>query len=84
MTAYAAYFGAGRDVAIAILNSNTTEESLNIIEKFGIDISEFSKFVARRIVDRCTWYVGGKLDVKVKIYSLRRGFLAAADYQRGN
>jgi cobalt-precorrin-5B (C1)-methyltransferase len=52
MTAYAAYFGAGKDVAEAILNSNTTEESLNIIKKSNIDISEFSKFVARRIVDR--------------------------------
>jgi cobalt-precorrin-5B (C1)-methyltransferase len=84
MTAYAAYFGAKRDVVAEILNCNTTEEALNTIEKSGIDISDFGQFIAQRIVDRCIWYTEEKMDIGVRLYSLKRGFLADADEERGN
>ncbi|AEE90651.1 putative cobalt-precorrin-6A synthase [deacetylating] [Tepidanaerobacter acetatoxydans Re1] len=78
MTAYAACFGVTKDVAINLLNSVTTREALNIIEKAGIDMESFSKFIAERIVARCMWYTGKSLDIGVKIFSLNQGFLAKA------
>ena len=62
MTAYAAYFGAEQEIAAAILNSNTTEESLNIIEKSGIDISEFNRFVAKELWN--AYVCGGRLEIE--------------------
>lgn len=82
MTAYAAYFGAARDVVINLLNSVTTREALSIIEKAGIDMESFSKFIAERIAARCMWYTGKSLNIEVKIFSLNQGFLAKA-YGKG-
>lgn len=76
MAAYAAHFGVGNETIDQILNSNTTEEGLEVIGKAGIDIGEFSKFVAERIVQKCRWYTGDKLSIKVDLISLKRGLLA--------
>ncbi|WP_422445155.1 cobalt-precorrin-5B (C(1))-methyltransferase CbiD [Thermoanaerobacterium sp. DL9XJH110] len=78
MAAYAAYFGSGKEVAAEILNSGTTEEALDIVEKAGIDTGEFARFIAGRIVDKCRWYTGDRLNVKVRLFSLKRGLLAGA------
>ncbi len=80
VAAYAAYFGAGQEVIAQILNSTTTEESLTLVEEAGINISEFSHFICNRIVEKCLWYTGNKLDFSVQLYSQSRGFLSSYYY----
>ncbi|MDK2878903.1 MAG: cobalt-precorrin-5B (C1)-methyltransferase [Thermoanaerobacteraceae bacterium] len=76
MAAYGAHFGAKKERVDNVLSSGTSEEAMEILEKAGIDIGEFSRFVARRIADKCTWYTGGRLKVGVDLISLKRGLLA--------
>ena len=82
MAAYAAYFGVGKDIIRKILNSTTTEESLNFVESAGIDIQEFSHFICKRIVEKCLWYTENKIDISVKLFSLSRGFLGSGEGKR--
>jgi cobalt-precorrin-5B (C1)-methyltransferase len=84
VAAYAAYFGARQEVIVHILNSTTTEESFTLVEKAGIDIREFSRFICKRIVEKCLWYTENKVDFSVKLYSLSRGFLAEASKEGEN
>jgi cobalt-precorrin-5B (C1)-methyltransferase len=80
VAAYAAYFGAGQEVIAQILNSTTTEESLTLVEEAGINIEEFSHFICKRIVEKCLWYTGNKLDSSVQLFSQSRGFLSSYYY----
>ncbi len=75
--AYAAYFGAGQEVIAKILNSTTTEESFALVEEAGINIEEFSYFICKRIVDKCLWYTGNRMDLSVQLFSQSRGFLSS-------
>ncbi|MCL6560025.1 MAG: cobalt-precorrin-5B (C(1))-methyltransferase CbiD [Firmicutes bacterium] len=78
MAAYGAHFGAKKQTVDKILSSGTSEEALEILEKADIDIGEFSKFVAEKIADKCSWYTGGRLKVNVDLISQKRGLLARA------
>ncbi|ADL07092.1 cobalt-precorrin-5B (C(1))-methyltransferase CbiD [Thermosediminibacter oceani] len=82
MAAYAAYFGAGPDTVRKVLASNTTEEAMELIEKSGINLSEFAAFVAGRVRDKCLWYTGGKIEVSVELISNKRGLLAAVGVEK--
>ncbi len=78
MAAYAAHFGADRNIVDKVLDSNTTEEALDIVESSGINIQCFSKFIAERIYAKCKQYVYDKLDIEVHLISLKRGIIAKA------
>lgn len=78
MAAYAAHFGADKSTADKILESNTTEEALDIVEKAGININDFSKFIAERVLMKCKQYVYGELNIEVHLVSLKRGLIAKA------
>jgi cobalt-precorrin-5B (C1)-methyltransferase len=76
MAAYAAHFGAGKPVVDEILDSNTTEEALDIVEKSGIDMKEFGSFIADKVYLRCKQHVYDKLNIEVHLISLKRGLLS--------
>jgi cobalt-precorrin-5B (C1)-methyltransferase len=82
MAAYAAFFGAPREVVAKILFCGTTEEALEIMEKSDVDLPQFYAFVARRIVEKCRWYAGEKLHIQVGVFSQSRGFLAGAGKEK--
>ncbi|MBP2072376.1 cobalt-precorrin-5B (C(1))-methyltransferase CbiD [Thermoanaerobacterium butyriciformans] len=78
MAAYVAHFGADKETVDKVLDSNTTEEALDIIEKAGINIKDFSQFIADRVYMKCKQYVYDKLNIEVHLISLKRGIIAKA------
>ncbi|ERM90784.1 cobalt-precorrin-6A synthase [Caldanaerobacter subterraneus subsp. yonseiensis KB-1] len=78
MAAYAAHFGASKELVDKILESNTTEEALDIIEKSGINIDEFNRFIAERVYRKCKQYTYDQLKIEVHLISLKRGLIAKA------
>lgn len=78
MAAYVAHFGADKKTVDKVLDSNTTEEALDIIEKAGVNIKDFSQFIADRVYMKCKQYVYDKLNIEVHLISLKRGIIAKA------
>lgn len=73
-TAYLSLYGLDRGILEKVMNANTTEEILDLIEgKVGKD---FFENLALRIKEKCTQYVKGCLEVEVEIFSLKKGHLA--------
>ncbi|MBZ4645478.1 MAG: cobalamin biosynthesis protein CbiD [Clostridia bacterium] len=77
MTAYAAAQGADWDTVKELLNSNTTEEAVQLLEQAGI--TGIYGMIARRVGERCRQKSGCKLQVGTVIFTLEKGILAMDD-----
>lgn len=76
MTAYAAYLGAKHDAIKELLHTNTSEDALDVLDRYGLDLRKYGQLVADRIKEKCEGYTYGALEVDVVLFSLKWGLLA--------
>lgn len=79
LAASAALLGTSPKVIRQILDASFTEETLQYLEEEGISLLSLGEFMAERARKRVLEYTGGKIQVIVEVFSLKRGFLGRAE-----
>lgn len=80
LAALAACLGASSAVVQGMLDASLTEEALQRLEdEEGISLPALGELVAERARKKALEYVGGKTQITVEVFSLRRGFLGRAE-----